>query len=152
MDLDTEQTQPIEIPGSPEVLEGSDFDLGGNPPSSKYAYERAERENLAIVLPKPNELLVDIDNEDAENVFNTLLPLVAEYIGLISVERNPSKSGHPRYHLTVTLGRDVTPLERIALQAILGSDRKRELLSFIEMTNGDQTPTLFLELKKEISI
>ena len=134
---------------SPEILGGTSFENGVNIPSSRFAYERATRENLQIVLPRANELQIDIDNEDAEEVFTVLMNhLVPAFIGFSSVIKNPSKSGAPgKFHITVALNQDVTPLERIALQAILGSDRKRELLSFIELANGDKTPTLFLEKK-----
>jgi hypothetical protein len=45
--------------------------------------------------------------------------------------------------------RDLTPIERVTLQTILGSDPKREFLSFNRIENGDEHPTLFFERKED---
>lgn len=61
-----------------------------------------------------------------------------------------SKSGAPRRHVRACIvGRDVlSEHERLELQAILGSDRKRELLAWLQIEKGwNPTPTLFFELR-----
>ena len=49
----------------------------------------------------------------------------------------------------VNLPCDVANVERIALQAVLGSDRMREFLSLYRHLNGDTDPTLFFEKVQE---
>lgn len=123
-------------------------DFGGNL-HSDGAFEQAERDgNLEVILPAANELQIDIDNEDNEQFFHQNLPKVSEYVGVYTWEEGPSRSGEPeRKHITVKLNRDVTPLERILLQAVLGSDLRRELLSYCRWTIDDPHPTLFFEKK-----
>jgi hypothetical protein len=118
--------------------------------SSGSAYKKAEAENLKVVLPEPNQLFIDIDNDFAMAVFEknhkTFLqwydyeacpdPVIAE-----------SKSGGERRHITITLDRPVEPMERLILQAFLGSDLTREFLGLQRIKAGDKNPTLFLEKK-----
>lgn len=64
------------------------------------------------------------------------------------VSNKPSRSGAPgKRHITLALNRKLTSVERILFQALLGSDRKRELLSYIRVLNSDPEPTLFFERK-----
>jgi len=49
--------------------------------------------------------------------------------------------------VVVTLERNVEPMERILIQAFLGSDLKREALSWVRIVNNDPNPTLFFEKK-----
>jgi hypothetical protein len=39
----------------------------------------------------------------------------------------------------------VTSIERVALQAMLGSDSIREMLSWLRLRRGIDTPTIFFE-------
>jgi hypothetical protein len=127
-----------------EIRQETDF-----PYSLVRTREEAEREaaalGLVLVEPGPNELQIDIDDYESEKVFYTNLEILGRYISVVSSVVIPSKSGGVRKHITVTLVREVTPLERIALQAVLGSDRKREVLSLIRVFQGDENPTLFFE-------
>lgn len=126
---------------------GSEFGaLIGMKPSNQYAFDRAMKEGLRIVLPKGNELQLDFDDDESFNLFESLFHIARPHLGKsFEIVTNPSRHGLPRRHTTITLDHNVTMLERIALQACLGSDRKRELLSFIELQNGDSAPTLFFE-------
>jgi len=56
-----------------------------------------------------------------------------------------SRSGAPKRHVTVTLDQPIDNYQRVALQAIMGSDRVREFLSYVQHRNGDQHPILFIE-------
>lgn len=123
-----------------------DSNYAVTPPSSDVAFTKAKKEGWKIILPKQNELLIDIDGEDAMHTFFKVLPLIQEYVGVESWNARPSKSGDPnRQHITVILARFVEPAERITLQLMLGSDPRREALSWIELQNGDKFPTLFYE-------
>lgn len=98
------------------------------------------------VFPQPNELQLDIDSEEDyarfERVFYLLVALTDADIGCKTA---PSKSGLPRRHVTISLPFTVTDVERILLQACLGSDGRRELYGFRRWLAGDPQPTVFIE-------
>ena len=123
----------------------SDF-VGG----SVVAFARAKKEGWTVVLPQPNELFVDIDDEAGFERFMEFQEILGQNWGVVGVRDTQSKSGNPnRKHIVVTLGCDVDPITRIALQACLGSDRKREILSLVNIKSGDTNPTLFFEKEKK---
>lgn len=99
-----------------------------------------------IVEPQPNELFVDLDVQADLRVLEHLLK-VLEHNGVEAVitRNTPSRTaGHA--HVVVRVDRVLTPLERIALQACLGSDRKRELLALLRVWAGvSYAPTVFFE-------
>jgi hypothetical protein len=122
-------------------------------PNSDRARERAVVEGLDVVYPEPNQLFIDIDNEHSYRLFENQLAIVNKFIGYAERKETPSKNNTPeqpfKLHITLTFDDvEFTALERLALQAMLGSDRVRELLGYIEMKNDDSTPTLFLEKNK----
>lgn len=118
-------------------------------PNSKRAYGQAAMEGLDVVLPENNQLQIDIDNEHSYMLFQKQMQIVHTYIPVVDIKETESKSGKPwKLHITVTLEDDVTTIERLALQAMLGSDRVRELLGYIQYKNNDPNPVLFLEKKQ----
>lgn len=111
---------------------------------------RVEAEGKVVVTPSDRELQIDIDSEEHYAVFLRSAEVVLLNWGEacdIEIEEHPSSSGLPRRHITLTLPFDVTPWQRIALQAALGSDPIRELLSATRLMKGDVHPTLFVEEK-----
>lgn len=119
-------------------------------PGSQEATAEAKKLGLSVVIPAPNQLQIDIDDAVSYNVFTRNLGLLKQYWGVGHKSERTSKSGNPeRRHITITLNRDVTPLERIGLQAVLGSDVKREMFSLIRVLEKDAAPTLFFEKAKE---
>lgn len=115
--------------------------------SYEHAKENAATLGLEIKLPKPNELFIDIDHEKDYEVFKTQLALLIRQEPVTIVSNRPSKSGLPKRHIVIALFRPVeSELERLVLQAALGSDRKRELLSWVRVKSGEsEHPTLFFE-------
>jgi hypothetical protein len=115
--------------------------------SSQGALDRARKENWRVVVPTAFELQIDIDSDEAFKEFELRFSKASE-LGFVSgFSSRPSKSGtEGRYHVTVK-----TPLkiesatERIALQAILGSDWLRELRGLHRVYQGEAIPTLFFE-------
>lgn len=106
----------------------------------------AEAKGLVVVEPKPNELFVDIDDDASLVVFTEHVAAVKALLPGTTYRLRPSPSGTPgRFHATVVLSREVMTLERICLQALLGSDRLHELLSWVSYSNGNKTPTVFFE-------
>jgi hypothetical protein len=100
---------------------------------------------LVVVEPAASELFLDLDTGLEE--FRTLLYDVAATAGLRihRVDFWPSrKPGH--WHAVVALEHEITPVMRIALQAALGSDRKRELLGLMRiLLDVAAAPTVFFE-------
>lgn len=87
-------------------------------------------------------LLLDLDGPDALVRYLDAIETVDAWLGAKEVGRWASKSGQPD-HLHVILRLDV-PLDvptRLLLQACLGSDPQRELLSFVRFRNGVPEPT-----------
>lgn len=115
--------------------------------AEECAAEAASR-GCVVVYPKPNELFIDIDTEQQRTQFKicfNILLKIAAYTGSKCIER-PSPSGKSgRYHITVTLPGPVDELERIMLQAMLGSDPLREILSYARLVAGDPRPVCFFE-------
>ena len=117
---------------------------------STTAIAQAKKAGLDVVFPKPNELQIDIDDDDSLKAFARTCSVVDQYWGIKSETKAPSKSGKPgRFHITIALGREVNGTERIALQSALGSDRMREVLSLIRLLEKDPYPTLFIERKEK---
>lgn len=109
------------------------------------ASEQAAKKGCRVVLPAPNELFVDIDDFASLAVFRKNVERLKEYMPCTWEERE-SPSGLPDHrHMVVTLEEDVDPFERIALQALLGSDRTREMLSWQRLQRYEANPTLFFE-------
>ena len=110
-------------------------------------YKKAARLGKVVVLPKPDELFIDIDNEGDACVLQSLLR-VARTAGLdIFVDRRiPSATpGHEHVYLRCGESLQLTPTLRIALQAALGSDRKREVLALAAVVRGIEPHSVFFE-------
>lgn len=108
-------------------------------------------EGYDILVPGDDELQLDLDSdEDYGRFVVAIARLKSEYDAKASDtelvwEERPSKSGLPHKHIIVHLPATITNLERIALQAVLGSDRTREMLSLFRLWDGDPVPTLLAE-------
>ncbi len=105
----------------------------------------ADAKGLVVVYPEPNELFIDIDSAEDFAVFAKNVLVLGDLV--VSHKSASSPSGKPgRLHVTVTLSRPVaSSIERIALQAALGSDRLHETLSLRIALAGGEHPTVFFE-------
>jgi hypothetical protein len=111
--------------------------------------KRMEAEGFKIYYPEPNEVTVDLDSVEARKDFKTKIDRVRYELEInhagsyppIEYEVKPSKTeGH--YHAIVKMPFEIDKVERIALQAVLGSDPVREMLSIFRVWLGDPYPTL----------
>jgi len=141
----------------PETIAGTDLDTNfaqygltdeRGLPSNKLAIEKAASDGLLVVYPTENELQIDIDNEQSYLFFLRQKNILNRFVRIESFDVRPSKSGLPRRHITVRLQTPVTVLERLCLQACMGSDRIREVLGYVRYKTNDPTPTLFFEKKE----
>ncbi len=109
------------------------------------ALAKAKTLGRTVVFPKPDELFIDIDSPAAMRKF---VRGVTHLHGVTYVVRPSPSMRDGRHHVVVTMPFPVTPLARIALQAMLGSDLTREMLSWLRLNRGIQEPTLFFELQE----
>lgn len=106
--------------------------------------EQARAAGLDVIEPGPDEIFVDLDSQQDQYVMEALLPLFSQN-GLAIEVVKVSRSRNGNKHAYLKAGRSLTDLERVALQAILGSDRKREAMGFLRILNGIAPVTLFFE-------
>ncbi len=98
---------------------------------------------------KPNTLQLDIDNAEDLKVFYAALPwlsCIAHEHGFPIRElhyRQSRTAGH--WHVTIRFSKALPLMERIALQAICGSDRARELCNWERVKCKSAHPILFIE-------
>lgn len=111
------------------------------------------RTDLYVVLPEPGQLQIDYDSpEIPQERFDKSLDLLAQaYLEVdgttfIDIEIRPSKSGNRHALLTVP-GIVFTAVERVAWQAVFGSDLQREGLSLVSISRGLKNPSLSIEVK-----
>lgn len=108
---------------------------------------KAAELGLIVVAPGPRQLLADIDTEADYLYLQTQISrLVSNGVAITITRDTPSKSGLPKRHITLEVDHDISDIERIALQACLGSDRVREILSLCRVYRGTSPATVFFEL------
>lgn len=105
---------------------------------------KASEAGCTIKLPKSNELFLDIDNVEDFAFFKKHITDLGDLVQTWNFTESKSGKGH--YHIIVTLNRKVKSLtERVLLQAVLGSDRVRELISWRRLDSGNRKATVFFE-------
>jgi hypothetical protein len=101
------------------------------PPNELVAYkhngEQARQEAIAqghtIVEPVPNLLLIDLD--DGARLDKDVLKTLQKEYGAFILSSWASRSGNGT-HVVIQLNIPLSPVERVGLQACLGSDPVRE--------------------------
>jgi len=112
--------------------------------NSERVLERAKETGEIVTFPKSNELQIDIDSDADYTVFIEMRNLLGELYQWKLISDEPSKTEGHR-HVVLRIDREMDALTRLLLQACLGSDRKRELLGYINLQRGDERPTLFIQ-------
>lgn len=153
MSFDMDAHLKAALKGPKSYKHGEEY--GHDEPSLRMqkAHIQAAVKGCIVVLPKPNELFVDIDSADALATFKVAIKKIEEgFTDSLTYNQRPSPSGREgRFHITVTLPRNVkSHEERILLQALLGSDPIRELVSWGRVQRRAPEPTLFFE-KPEVA-
>lgn len=99
----------------------------------------AEEFNCKVILPKSDQLQIDIDCEQQYNFFRGRLADLEDMdiLHVKETEETPSKSGLPKRHITLTCDRNFSESERIAIQFALGSDIIRETLNTLRLLASD---------------
>lgn len=108
---------------------------------------------MVVVVPQADQIQLDIDNHASREIWERVRPVLESRFDISCVEEHPSKSGGIKKHVTVTFMKPLmSPMERILLQACLGSDPVRELLSYYRVLERDPVPTLFIEKREVIEM
>lgn len=130
---------------------------------TEYAFDRSVAEieklaagrGLAVRYAAEGELLLDIDGPAARAAHFVLLDMAKRVLGIevLDSQTTPSPSGregHEHVVLRIYPGPNDTT-ERVLLQALLGSDPKRELLSLARIQHGaeERTVSVLFERRKE---
>ena len=104
----------------------------------------AAKHNCSVVVAKPNELQFDLDEiGDRKKLQDFVDDRISQAYKVISVEFWDSKSGNR--HAVVTLESELPTAERIALQAMGGSDPIREFAALQCHKAGSPHPILLLK-------
>ena len=99
----------------------------------------AKAKGLVLVLPEPNQIFLDIDSKGDEQHLAEMLECLIDNGEEFDYEkRTVSPGGNLHVYLRTKWALD--PLLRVALQACLGSDRKRELLSLLRIVRKYDIP------------
>lgn len=138
-------TLPTQPP--PTTMLNTDFDGDYLLRSSSQTKDYAKENGWDCIVAGDSELFVDLDTKESIEAFPALYELFLQlFPDSVIMRQTPSKSGVGQ-HVYVRLKYAMAATERIAAQAALGSDGKREMLSLIRAMTGDPEPVLFFELK-----
>lgn len=103
---------------------------------------------MDIIFPKNNELFIDIDDTPSSLRFYEAMRRLRKLgCNFVHTLNTPSKSGDVKRHMIVKTPWPLTPMECIAWQAALGSDRDRTIMELLDLRAGKRTPTCFFEVK-----
>jgi hypothetical protein len=109
----------------------------------------AKERGLIVIFPKPNQLQFDLDTEESYQEFERRLYWFGFDKGTFTKEVHASNSGLPHRHVTLTFnGITFTEVQRICLQAVLGSDIIREYLNAKRLWANIPNPTRLFEKEK----
>lgn len=97
-----------------------------------------------VITPAVDQLLVDIDDQESLDRFYKIIDRIAIDYPSIRFIVTASNSGLPHAHAVVRMPWAITDVERIAWQAILGSDPIREFLSLKRVYNNESPATLLV--------
>jgi hypothetical protein len=137
-----------------EKDEDSDYcDEDGNaisfPDNAENVQKHLDENGLSglykIVIADNNTIQVDLDEEASVELFQQNYEIIKNYLGPHTTKKTLSKS--KKLHVTIKTTKQFKAIERIAIQAILGSDLLRESLNFRNLKAKHKNPILFIEAK-----
>lgn len=103
-------------------------------------YPKADSLNLCVIEAGPHDVFLDLDTQEAFDGMWPRLRLLRERgLKIMLWHIRPSKSGLPKRHVYLKVPHVLNEYERIALQAVLGSDPVRETLAMARV--GSEWPS-----------
>jgi len=112
-------------------------------PDIEKAIEKGKSLGFTVIQSTRSTLLLDLDTPESVAQFNDVLPLVKEFLKVKEVLSWESEHGNQ--HRLIYLDDDLHVLTRIALQAVLGSDPKREVFAIERIKAGITEPSLLFQ-------
>lgn len=110
------------------------------------ARDKAARLGLELVLPADNELFIDLDTLEAIDEFKIRFGDFTSINTFKHAKVQYTTSANGNTHVIVTLPDEkFTVLERIALQAALGSDPIREMIDVDNQRDGYEFVSVLFE-------
>lgn len=104
-----------------------------------------------VRIPEANEVFLDLDTEEQYTQFGVQMAMLNRAMAksnpaspafFVLAEERPSRKGLPHRHVVVRCGRNLrSPWERLLLQAVLGSDPKREALGWARLATESRFPS-----------
>lgn len=114
------------------------------PLSNERAIATAEQMGLEVIEPGPNTITLDFDSPYPPQDFLEKLRFLKQFYPVVTHRFTSSKSGN--LHAYVEMEEPFSDTEKIAVQAIFGSDWKREMLGLVRAKQGNLgTPSLLFE-------
>jgi hypothetical protein len=111
--------------------------------SFEWAQQQAQDANCDIDIAHDLVLQLDLDSREALDRYDAMRPvLVSNCLLSPTAVEDLRRSRSGNFHVTLTLSKPLPVEERIMLQALLGSDLKREALSLARTRAGNQFPVL----------
>lgn len=98
-----------------------------------------------VIVAHEDMLQIDIDGTKTPDTFGRLISILESQVGPVSYKVTISKSGNR--HVTVYMSRPMNILERVAWQAIFGSDPVREAAHLRSIQKNELNPILLFERK-----
>lgn len=110
------------------------------------AVDNAEASGFTVIQSETGILLLDLDDTESKRHYDRTIKTIAEYFGIMELERWRSKSGEG-WHIKLACSSGLDFIHRVALQACLGSDRKREGLALMMHKDGLVNPSWLFKPK-----
>lgn len=105
--------------------------------------EMAEQRDCEVVVSSDTELQLDLDDIPALDTYTAMMERYKDRVEVTEKSKWSSRSGNKHVVLQLTKPLDIK--ERILLQLAFGSDRQRELLSYLNFLNGHEMPLLLFK-------
>lgn len=129
-----------------EALE--DYDVAFDPDTREAELEQAAKGRV-IVRGEPLRILLDLDTPEARAQYDSMLPIVRRYWTIDDISEWKSSGGNTHIAIRFRDTPELSVVERLLLQSILGSDPLKELLSFRRYLNGVEDPTVLFQPRKK---
>jgi len=106
--------------------------------------EEARAVGCVVVEAKDRDIFIDLDSQQDQYVMEAILALFRENLQHIEVVKI-SRSRNGNKHAYLRASWPLTATERVLLQAVLGSDRKREALAYLRILDNAPIVSCFFE-------
>lgn len=116
-----------------------------------YALELVREQGFDVELVKGSSTLLtlDLDHDLALAVYEENILILQQHMEAEEVGRWHSKSGKG-WHVIVQISQELDFQQRAGLQAMLGSDAKREILGYFNVNNRNEEPFVLFRPKGKV--